>query len=39
MFASETMVALKGGTGLKDTTNNWAYLMVNINPQIFSIKK
>lgn len=39
MFASETMVVLKGGTGLNDTTNNWAYLMVNINPQIFSIKK
>ncbi len=39
MFASDAMVALKGGTGLKDTTNNWAYLMVNINPQIFSIKK
>lgn len=39
MFASDAMVALKGGTGLKDTTNNWAYLMVNINPQIFSTKK
>ena len=39
MFATESMVALKGGTGLKDTANNWAYLMVNINPQIFSIKK
>lgn len=39
MFASESMVALKGGTGLKDTANNWAYLMVNINPQIFSTKK
>ncbi|MFL9829490.1 alginate export family protein [Flavobacterium sp. ST-87] len=39
MFASDAMVTLKGGTGLKDTTNNWAYLMVNINPQIFSVKK
>jgi hypothetical protein len=39
MFASDTMVALKGGTGLNDTTNNWAYLMVNINPQLFSTKK
>lgn len=37
MFASDSMVALKGG--LNDTTNNWAYLMVNINPQIFSTKK
>ena len=39
MFASDAMVALKGGTGLNDTTNNWAYVMVNINPQIFSSKK
>lgn len=39
MFATDSMVALKGGAGLNDTTNNWAYLMVNINPQIFSIKK
>jgi hypothetical protein len=37
MFGSDSMVALKGG--LNDTTNNWAYLMVNINPQIFSVKK
>ncbi|WP_140486878.1 alginate export family protein [Flavobacterium sp. GSA192] len=37
MFGSDSMVALKGG--LNDTTNNWAYLMVNINPQIFSSKK
>lgn len=37
MFASDSMVALKGG--LNDTTNNWAYLMININPQIFSTKK
>ncbi|RVT76466.1 hypothetical protein EOD40_08135 [Flavobacterium sufflavum] len=39
MFGSDSMVALKGGTGLNDNTNNWAYLMVNINPQIFSVKK
>ena len=39
MFASDTMVVLKGGTGLNNTTNNWAYLMININPQIFSSKK
>lgn len=39
MFATDSMVALKGGTGLNDTTNNWAYLMVNINPQIFATKK
>ena len=39
MFATDSMVALKGGTGLNNTTNNWAYLMVNINPQIFSTKK
>lgn len=39
MFATDSMVALKGGTGLNDATNNWAYLMVNINPQIFLTKK
>ncbi|MGA9639537.1 alginate export family protein [Flavobacterium sp.] len=39
MFASDAMVALKGSTGLKDSTNNWTYVMVNINPQIFSNKK
>ncbi|WP_269225109.1 alginate export family protein [Flavobacterium eburneipallidum] len=39
MFASDSMVALKGGTGLNDSTNNWAYLMININPQVFSTKK
>ncbi|HBK82621.1 MAG TPA: hypothetical protein DDZ41_03345 [Flavobacterium sp.] len=37
MFASDSMVALKGG--LNNTTNNWAYLMININPQVFSTKK
>lgn len=39
MFASDSMVVLKGGTGLNDATNNWAYLMININPQVFSTKK
>ena len=39
MFASDSMVVLKGGTGLNDTINNWAYVMVNINPQIFTTKK
>ena len=39
MFASDSMVVLKGGSGLNDTTNNWAYVMVNINPQIFTTKK
>lgn len=37
MFASDSMVVLKGG--LNNTTNNWAYLMINVNPQIFSTKK
>jgi hypothetical protein len=37
MFGSDSMEVLKGG--IADTTNNWAYLMVNINPQIFSTKK
>jgi hypothetical protein len=39
MFATDSMVVLKGGTGLNDITNNWAYVMVNINPQIFTTKK
>lgn len=39
MFASDSMVVLKGGAGLNDITNNWAYVMVNINPQVFSTKK
>ena len=37
MFGSSTMEALKGG--IAGTTNNWAWVMVNINPQIFSSKK
>lgn len=36
MFATDSMVLLKGG--LKDTNNNWAWVMININPQIFSSK-
>jgi hypothetical protein len=39
MFASDSMVVLKGGTGLNNTSNNWAYVMININPQLFSTKK
>ncbi|MDQ5928412.1 MAG: hypothetical protein QG594_186 [Bacteroidota bacterium] len=39
MFATDSMVLLKGGTGIKDTNNNWAWLMININPQIFSNAK
>ncbi len=37
MFGSDSLETLKGG--IADITNNWAYLMVNINPQIFSTKK
>jgi hypothetical protein len=37
MFGSSTMETLKGG--IAGTTNNWAWVMVNINPQIFSSKK
>ncbi|MFD2550478.1 alginate export family protein [Bizionia sediminis] len=33
MFASETMGILKGGNA--NATNNWAWLMVTINPRIF----
>ncbi len=39
MFATDSMVALKGGTGLNDTTNNWAYVMISFNPQLFTTKK
>ena len=38
MFATDSMVFLKGGSGIKDTNNNWAWVMININPQIFSSK-
>lgn len=37
MFATDTMQRLKGGD--VDHTNNWAWLAVNVNPQIFSFKK
>lgn len=37
MFATDSMVLLKGG--IKDTNNNWAWVMININPQIFSTSK
>lgn len=36
MFATDTMQKLKGGD--VDHTNNWAWLAVNVNPQIFSYK-
>jgi hypothetical protein len=36
MFATATMQRLKGGD--TDHTNNWAWVMVNVNPQIFSFK-
>lgn len=37
MFASDTMQRLKGGD--VDHTNNWAWVCVNVNPQVFSYKK
>jgi len=37
MFATDTMQRLKGGD--VDHTNNWAWVMINVNPQIFSFKK
>jgi hypothetical protein len=36
MFATDTMQRVKGGD--TDHTNNWAWVMVNVNPQIFSFK-
>jgi len=36
MFATDTMQRLKGGD--VDHTNNWAWVMINVNPQIFSFK-
>jgi hypothetical protein len=36
MFGTDTMQRLKGGD--VDHTNNWAWVMVNVNPQIFSFK-
>jgi hypothetical protein len=37
MFATDTMQRLKGGD--IDHTNNWGWLCINVNPQIFSYKK
>lgn len=36
MFGTETMEYLKGGNSSND--NNWAWVMVSFNPQIFSFK-
>ncbi len=36
MFASSTMEYIKGGD--KSNDNNWAWVMVSFNPQIFSFK-
>ncbi|SDL27902.1 Alginate export [Salinimicrobium catena] len=37
MFATGSLEILKGGD--KDNTQNWAWLMVNFNPQLFSFSK
>ena len=37
MFGSDTMQQVKGGD--VDHTNNWAWVMISFNPQLFSIKK
>jgi hypothetical protein len=37
MLGTDSMQVLKGGN--IDHTNNWAWLMINVNPQIFSYKK
>lgn len=37
MFGSDTLEVLKGGN--KKYDNNWAFIMVNINPRIFSSSK
>jgi hypothetical protein len=37
MFASETMEAVKGGSGSE--TNNWAYAMILFKPTLFEHKK
>ena len=37
MFGTETLEVLKGGN--KDLDNNWAYVMANFNPKIFSFSK
>lgn len=36
MFGTDTMQRIKGGD--VDHTNNWAWVMINVNPQIFSFK-
>ncbi|SDG62707.1 alginate export family protein [Winogradskyella thalassocola] len=33
LFATDTMEALKGGN--KDNSNNWAWLMITVNPSLF----
>jgi hypothetical protein len=37
IFGTNTLESIKGGNA--DHTNNWAWVMINVNPQIFSIKK
>ena len=37
MFASDTMEVLKGGNNSND--NNWAWVMISFNPQLFTYKK
>ena len=37
MFATESMEVLKGGS--KDVTNNWAYIMITIKPELFNSSK
>jgi len=36
MFGTDTMQRVKGGD--IDHTNNWAWVMINVNPQIFTFK-
>jgi hypothetical protein len=36
MFGTDTMQRVKGGD--VDHTNNWAWVMINVNPQLFSFK-
>ena len=37
MFGSDTLEVLKAGN--KGLDNNWAFVMININPRIFSSSK
>lgn len=39
MIATETMEAIKGFNGSKDVINNWAWVMIQIKPEIFNSKK